>query len=235
MAVQAKNDVLNSLDNKPQSKIDSFFGFTSAIADLAKKRVKENKNVSSSSLLRLNSEDLLHSIELQENVDLRNTLQKSVKNIKNCQLKNDAGDIKSIAEIRREARVERFESPHKVKSHLPISVTQDETSIITPAQSIATNDNSRWYRNNLCQSPINLSGEIESATVEHDNTSKKMHKAVMKLLLSNSSPTSSVKRKYLLKMCDGDDVARTIVNLSVEMGATVDEAKNMIINNCGSD
>ena len=62
-----------------------------------------------------------------------------------------------------------------------------------------------------------------------------MHKAVMKRLLSDHSPTSSAKRKCLLKMCDGDNAARTIVNLLVEMGSTVDDAKDMILNNCGSD
>ena len=240
LAIQAKNDVLSDLDTKPQSKIDSFFGFSNAIADLAKKRVAENEDVSPSSLLGLTSEDLLRSIELQSNVDLRNTLQKSIGNIKNYELRDDDGAIKSIAEIRREARIKRFQSPHKTNSHLPICVTQDDnSSIVTPAQSVATNNNSRWYRNNLSHSPINVNDEIRAGaaviTIDHGKSSDDMHKAVMKRLLSDQSPTSSAKRKCLLKMCDGDNAARTIVNLSVEMGATVDEAKDMILNNCGSD
>ena len=171
---------------------------------------------------------------------MRNTLQKSVGSIKNYELKNDDGVIKSIAEIRREARIKRFQSPHKTNSHLPTCVTQDDdSSIVTPAQSVATNNNSRWYRNNLSHSPIDLSEEIKSAaavvTIDRDKHSDQMHKAVMKRLLSDQSPTSSAKRKCLLKMCDGDNAARTIINLLVEMGATVDEAKDMIINNCGSD
>ena len=111
LAVQAKNDILKELDSKPQSKIDSFFGFTSAIADLAKKRVEENDDVSSSSLLGLTSKDLLRLIKLQSNVNLRNTLQKSVWSINNYELKNDGGEIKSIAETRRDARLKRFQSP----------------------------------------------------------------------------------------------------------------------------
>ena len=239
LAIQAKKDILHELDTKPQSKIDTFFGFTSAIVDLAKKRVGENADVSSSSLLGLTSEDLLRSIELQSSVDLRNTLQNSIGSIKNYQLKNGGGEIKSIAEIRREARIKRFQSPYKMNSHLPSCVTQDDSSIVTPAQSVATNDNSQWYRNNLSHTPINLNEEIKSAaatvTIDYDERSNYMHKAVMKRLLSDQSPTSSAKRKCLLKMYDGDNAARTIINLSVEMGATVDEAKDMVINNCGSD
>ena len=239
MAAQAKEDIIRSLDTKPQSKINNFFGFTNAIANLASKRVKENPVISSSSLLGLTSEDLLRSIELQQDVDLRNTLQTSVGNIKSYELKNDAGEISSIAEIRRAARIKRFQSPHKVNSHLPVSVTQDDASIITPAHSVATNGNSRWYRNDLSHTPIDLSEEYRSdaavVTTGHSKISNQMHTSVMKRLLSDGSPTSSAKRKCLLKMCDGDNVARTIINLSVEMGSTVDEAKNMIINNCGND
>ena len=231
MASQAKEDILHSLDTKPQSKIDGFFGFTSAIANLANQRINENKGITSSSLLGLTSEDLLHSIELQQDVNLRNTLQKSVGSIKSYELKNDEGVIKSIAEIRREARIKRFQSPHKVNAHLPIRK-------ITP-QSVATNDNSRWYRNDLSHTPIDLSDDIKAdasvVTAEQNDISQNMHKAVMKRLLCNESPTTPAKRKCLLKMCDGDNAARTIINLAVEMDSTIDEAKEMILKNCGGD
>ena len=170
MATQAKQDILHALDTKPQSKINVFFGFTSAIANLANRRLHENEDITSSLLLGLTSGDLLHSIELQQDVDLRNTLQKSVGSIKSYELKNDEGAIKSIAEIRREARIKRFQSPHKVNAHLPIRK-------IAPAQSVATNDNSRWYRSDLSHTPIDLSDDINAdasvVTAEQNDLSQK--------------------------------------------------------------
>ena len=74
LAEQAKRDMSEALDTKPQSKINGFFGFTNAIADLANERLAIDPTLTSSDLLGLTSEDLLTSIELQQDVNLRNTL-----------------------------------------------------------------------------------------------------------------------------------------------------------------
>ena len=47
-------------------KLDTFFGFTNAIADLTKNRIDNQKIASSSNILGLTSEDLLESINLHE-------------------------------------------------------------------------------------------------------------------------------------------------------------------------
>ena len=91
LAAQAKFEILESLNTKPQTRIDGFYGFTNAIADLAKNRVKDDATVSSSTLLGLTSEDILHLIELQQDVNLRNTLQQSVGAIGEYGLKDGNG------------------------------------------------------------------------------------------------------------------------------------------------
>ena len=84
------------LDTKLQTKIDGFYGFQNAIVDLAKNRVHENNQLSDSSLLGLTSEDLLCSIEIQTNVDLRNALQKSTGSIDDFKLKSNDGKVISL-------------------------------------------------------------------------------------------------------------------------------------------
>ena len=130
--------MLEALDTKPQSKINGFFGFTNAIADLANERLAIDPTLTSSDLLGPTSEDLLTSIELQQDVDLRNTLQKSVGTVQHHQLKSD-GKVKSLAELRREARLKRFVNPHKANSHKTVDV--DTISIVTQVTFVGNNDN----------------------------------------------------------------------------------------------
>lgn len=74
MAGQAKRDYLDSINTKPQTKINGFFEFTNAITDLANKRLTRDLSLSYSDFLGLTSEDLLTLLELQSDVDLRNAL-----------------------------------------------------------------------------------------------------------------------------------------------------------------
>ena len=201
MAEQSKRELLDLLDTKPQSKIDGFFGFTNAIADLANERLKSDPTLTSSDLLGLTSEDLLSSIELQQDVDLRNTLQKSVGSIQTHQLHSD-GLVKSLAELRREARLKRFVNPHKANSHKSVDV--DTVSIVTPVRSVGGNDNNRWYRNKLPKEPIAVNSATSQAS--SGTAASNMHKAVMKRLLQNyTSPTTLAKRKCFRKMAAGDN------------------------------
>ena len=62
-----------------------------------------------------------------------------------------------------------------------------------------------------------------------------MQKKVMKRLLSTDSPPSRKKRICFRKMVNDDKEARTIISLSVEMNASVDAAKDMVINNCSEE
>ena len=59
-----------------------------------------------------------------------------------------------------------------------------------------------------------------------------MQEDVMKRLVSLDSPTTTLKRKCFRKLHSNDDEATTIVNLAVDMGATIEQAKDMLINHC---
>ena len=59
-----------------------------------------------------------------------------------------------------------------------------------------------------------------------------MRKSVMKRLLDTTiSPTSEKKRKCFRKMVQNDEHANTIVDLSIEMGSSMEETTNMLLNN----
>ena len=178
-------------------------------------------------VLGLTSEDLLQSIKLQEDTDLRNSLQLHVGPI-NVKSPIKIGDSeKSLAEMRREARIKRFVSPEKLNSHL--SKNEDECSIVTPVSTISPNKNSRWYRNELSIVPVNPPIATPDAKAQK---SANLKKAVMKRLLQVSSPTTTNKRKCLNKLIANDFGANTVIDLAVEMGSSIEETKQMIMNNC---
>ena len=103
--------------------------------------------MSPSDVLGLTSEDLLYSIELQQDIDLRNTLQQSMGELTNHKIAIETGEIKSLAQMRREAQIKRFLLPHKTNSHIPI--VRDEASFVTPVKLLGKSTKSRWYRNSL--------------------------------------------------------------------------------------
>ena len=115
--------------------------------------------MSTSTLLGLTSKDLLHSIELQADINLRNTLQKPTGLIKGYELKGTNGRVKSLAEIRCEARVERFVNPHKRESHKTID--NNDVSVVTPNSKIDSNKNNRWYRKKYWQHLLQMINQMQ--------------------------------------------------------------------------
>ena len=59
-----------------------------------------------------------------------------------------------------------------------------------------------------------------------------MLKFVMKRLLDTSSPINDAKKTCFENMADYDKSVSTIMELLLEMGLTVEETKNMILNHC---
>ena len=59
-----------------------------------------------------------------------------------------------------------------------------------------------------------------------------MQEIVMKRMLNVKSLSSQVKKKCFKKMVNEDLEANIIFELSIEMGSTVEETKNMIIKHC---
>ena len=235
LAQQAREDKLAELDTKPQSQIDSFYGFSNAIAGMAMKRIKENKDVSPSCLLGLASEDILQSIKLQQDVDLRNTLQKSIGAISDHKFYSDDGKEKSLAQLRKENRLPWQKNVNMVNLHLPIENTK--SNLLTPTLSSMNSKNSRWHNNKLSATPIDLISDItsESSTKEEEDPSNKLHKAVMKRLISVDSPPSKKKSICFRKMAKGDIEVKTVIDLATEMNSSVEATTNMVLNNCSDE
>lgn len=118
-----------SIDTKPHQKINRFYEFTNTIADVTKKILKTFEGMSTSDILGFTLEDLLMSIELQRDVDLRNALQQSVGEISRYTVK-DNGVLISLAQVRRERQMKQFVSPHNPNTHVPI--VNESASIVTP-------------------------------------------------------------------------------------------------------
>ena len=229
MATQAREDCLAELDTKPQSKLNAFEGFTNSITSLAMNRISQKSSITTAELLGLTSEDMLQSLQLQEDNDLRNSLQKSVGSIKDYKLKSDDGTEQSINNLRCKRR--NNETVPSLKTNTFKIFTN--SNVVTPNAS----KNKRWYNNKLSATPIDMVSDITNETrseMEEDKTVI-MQKKVMKRLLSTDSPPSRKKRICFRKMVNDDKEARTIISLSVEMNASVDAAKDMVINNCSEE
>ena len=89
----------------------------------------------------MTSEDLLQSIKFQEDTDLRNSLQLHVGLIDVKSPIKMGGSEKSLAELRREARIKRFVPPDKTNSHLPKDGA--ECSIVMTISTMGSSNNSR--------------------------------------------------------------------------------------------
>ena len=70
----------------------------------------------------------------------------------NHKIATETGEMKSLAQMRREARIKRFVSPHKTNSHIPIVC--DEVRVVTPIKNLGKSTSSRWYRNSLSDSHL---------------------------------------------------------------------------------
>ena len=86
--------------------------------------------------------------------------------------------------------MKRYVSPTKCNFHLPVG---DTVSTITQFISIGTNDDSRWHRNDLSKTLIEINDDDGTTTpIKNEDATKvkNMHKAVMKRLLNVNSPPS---------------------------------------------
>ena len=147
-------------------------------------------------------------------------------------LEKNEGQCKILSKLRREARLKRYISPVKRNLHLPLD---DTVSTFTPSSPIGTNDNNRWYRNDLSKTLIEINNDNGTTTPIKDKDDMKVqktHKSVMKQLLGVNSPPSPKKYHCFKNMNVNDNAAHTIIELSIEMGSTIEDVKNMILNNC---
>ena len=116
--------------------------------------------------------------------------------------------------------------------------------------SVIYDKNSRWYRNRLGnldegqmrggrgglkRADVFETPDCKSATVSRitDNLRSKLKRHVMKRLVDMKfSPTNNEKKMIFRKLVANDENSEAIVDLAVEMQSSVEETKNMLINNC---
>ena len=99
----------------------------------------------------------------------------------------------------------------------------EQCSVITPAP---RSKDSRWYRSDL---------EMETKVNPNFSIDKKMNdleSKVMRRLIDVISPTSPQKQQAFQKMVNKDTTVSAFSKVAVQMNATVDDTKNMVLNNC---
>ena len=116
-------------------ELDLFLDFTPAIVDMTKQHVAKANNSTIENYMALTSEDILKSVELQENTSIQNDLQAKVGTLSVFleSMPSDGG-TKSLTQLMKEAQHKRTVSPHKLKSHLDSEVT--DVIIVTPSKSL---------------------------------------------------------------------------------------------------
>ena len=103
------------------------------------------------------------------------------------------------------------------------NVNEEQCSVITPVPRMK---DSRWYRSDL---------EMETKVNPNFSIDKKMNdleSKVMRRLIDVISPTSPQKQQAFQKMVNKDTTVSAVLKVAVQMNATVDDTKNMVLNNC---
>ena len=112
MAAKSQKNREEILDSKKQTTMDSFYGFTSTIADHMMKRYEEMGDNSTSNAMGMTTTDIVESHKMQEDTSLRNSFQMKVRII------DSYSDSKSMSQIRKDKIKRRRGSRHVLGSHL---------------------------------------------------------------------------------------------------------------------
>jgi len=65
-----------------------------------------------------------------------------------------------------------------------------------------------------------------------DKKMNDLESKVMRQLIDVISPTSPQKQQAFQKMVNKDTTVSAVLKVAVQMNATVDDTKNMVLNNC---
>ena len=106
------------------------------------------------------------------------------------------------------------------------NVDEEQCSVITPVPRMK---DSRWYRADLTDL------EMETKVNPNFSIDKKMNdleSKVMRRLIDVISPTSPQKQQAFKKMVNKDTTVSAVLKVAVQMNTTVDDTKNMVLNNC---
>ena len=247
LAIQARKAREEKYNTSSQTKMDRFLGFTDSILVKTKEIYQEMGDKGTvDNAMSIAALDLFSSKSVQENVGLRNDMQKEMG-----PLSPFVGG-KNISEFRANKR--KNKSIYTSGSHLPpaelpllqddrkmAAITEVETknngsiiSVITP--NTPNRPNSRWFRNDLIEpNPLLQTPEREVSSVGTDDiTPRSAHKKrVMRRLVDcKISPSNDAKKKLFRKLVANDVKSLAIIECAIDMESSVEETKEMLLNNC---
>ena len=91
------------------------------------------------------AEDLIQSVDLQDNVQMRNQLQLKIKLLQDLIKTVRDGEI--MAQLRSEHMNKRVKLIHKINSHLPLI----DPNFVSSSPPLGGKRNNCWYRNRLSE------------------------------------------------------------------------------------
>ena len=215
---------------------------------MAEDRLKEAGNIEEA--FAMTSNDLSSLTTLSNNISLRNHVQKEVGVLQ------DVVEGKSASQLRRQKTKKRKINKEKRLAAYPNSESKDfdlnrhamvvkNSDVVSP---IINNNDSRWYRNNLqyksyAEEDNNLSIVTSSSNVsnlksvisndnERSNAVDALRKRVIKRLIDVTSPSTESKQNMFRKLARDEEDTRVIVEMAIEMEASVDDTTKMLMNNC---
>ena len=198
--------------------------------------------------MALTARDLSTSNILSDNGRLRKMLQKNIA----C-LKTKSNDL-IVVQLRAQKVKSRIINQDVAMAMLPIE-DQDtfdkychaktlSSKVVSP---IATNTNSRWYRNDLekeakivndsnfstiSSSSIAKIKSVISNDDDHVNVVSYLRRKVMKRLIDILSPTSNTKQIFFCNLISNNENIRTVIEIVIKMESSVDDKKLMLMSNC---
>ena len=126
-------------------------------------------------------------------------------------------------------------SPDKTFAHLTVRYS----NIVSPSMMMVAIRNKRQYNNNvvhtisgkvtLCTS---INSKIDVKTKSSSKQSSNLKKKAMQCLVGVASPPNEKKKKCFIKLVQNDDCAVTILDMAIEIGSSVENTKDMLMNNC---
>ena len=131
------------------------------------------------------------------------------------------------------------------RQHAMTISSSQATNIVSP---IGCNTNNRWFRGNLHENNENdddvnlsmitapsMSSNLKSV-ISNDNERSDavdcLRKKVIKRLIDVTSPTSESKQKMFKKLAQNQDDTRVVIEMAIEMEASVGDTTKMLMNNC---
>jgi len=244
LATQAQKDRDEALGQKKQPTMDAFYQFTKKIVESNNEQYEEQyeeiedvkEEECTNNAMGMVAVKMMDDETIQNDNIMRYGLQKRVGDLETTSSNGES--IQTLREKRRKkmsfAKIKETAhlSPERKRGALTFlrdrkeNFDEEQCSVITPVPRMK---DSRWYRGDLTDL------KMETKVNPNFSIDKKMNdleSKVMRRLIDVISPTSPQKQQAFQKMVNKDTTVSAVLKVAVQMNATVDDTKNMVLNNC---